>query len=159
MTGFDKLYHDHDDAQPALLRKAQPALLRRVPSAEIPTRSRGTIGDTVWNLLEGCWSRDPGGRPALVELYNALSDPSSHHRTTDIPEGRVTERLPLKQYLHPVVIDFRAGGSPPGPRRFYLKFKYGEMNHTTDPRSLMWWKGSWRYVWYAYAHFCAVPYR
>ena len=144
MTGF-KPYRDHDDTQSSLLSS--------VPAAETPTRSRGTISDTVWNLLEGCWSWDPRERPALVELYNALSDSSSNHRTTDIPEGRVTE------YVHPVVISIWAGGSPPGPRRFYLKFKYGEMNHTTDPRSLMWWKGSWRYVWYACAHFCPVPYR
>ena len=134
---------------------ADMSVSSKVRAGEIPERPSGRIGDTVWSLLEGCWSKVPAKRPTTVELYNALSDPSSHHKVTDTPRGRVIVGLAPELRLRFECIEPSVSAEMPKRLQFYLKLKYGEMNYTTPPTIAI--EPSYRCrVSYAYAHFCPL---
>ena len=122
----------------------------RIHAEVIPERFTGTIDDTVWNLLEGCWSKVPAKRPTTVKLYNALSD------VVDTPREPVIETLPPELRLFFLAVVPLPTANPPKRGQFYLKLRYGEENHTTPPTDDV--KDSDDQVKYAYAHFCRLPY-
>ena len=122
----------------------------RVHTEVIPERLSGTIDDTVWGLLEGCWSKVPAKRPTTVELYNALSD------VVDTPRERVIVGLPPELRLVFLCVAPSPTANPPTRGQFYLKLRYGKENHTTPPTDCV--KGLYE-VWYVYAHFRRLPWR
>ena len=129
----------------------------KVHAEVIPERPSGRIGDTLWSLLEGCWNKDPAKRPTTVELYNALSDPSSRHRVTETPRGRVIVGLAPELRLRFESIAPSPTANPLKRRQFYVKLKYGEMNHTTPSTAAR--EKTHGKVWYAYARFCPLSCR
>ena len=108
-----------------------------VQTGETPERPPGRIGDSVWSLLEGCWSKIPANRPPIVEL-RSIQMLSLHFLAVSLSWG-----------MQALVLG-------PKDRPLYLKLQSGEMSYTT-PRtnsvSLFW---EW---WYAYAHLCLFPCR
>ena len=73
------------------------------------------ISDPVWWLLERCWRTVPSQRPSAAEVYDVFSELRS------IPEK-------LKLQVQSVKIPL----NKPRQQGVYVKFKYGNMVHTTS---------------------------
>lgn len=93
-----------------------------------PVRPHGVLNDTIWELLEKCWSAAPQDRPPIIEVHRTLE---SRPEVVHTPQRRsVTDDLPgtLKLHVHSItsrVVHFFS-------RQFYIKFKYGYWGHTTS---------------------------
>ena len=121
-----KPYHNRSDTNVPSKAKVE----------EIPTRFPGSIGDTVWSLLEGCWSKVPAERPPLVKLYTALSEPGTHNRVTGTLEGPVIVGIPPKLCFYPVAINFLSGVDLPTQCQLYLRLEDGQSIHTTPAKKV-----------------------
>ena len=96
------------------------------------------IPDPVWEFLEKCWSVDGGKRPSAAHVRDAFS------------RFRAIEELPygLELEVQSIKIPF----AKPKTRQFYVKFEYGDMDHTTPLTTKTMVGGE--HTWFA---FCPSP--
>jgi len=124
--------------------------LLKIQAGEMPQRPSDGITDPVWEFLERCWSRDPTKRPPIAEVYGFFSQLRSNPQVTYPTEGRsAMEELPgrLKVQAQSIKISL----SRPKRQRFYLKYRYGNKDHTTSPTTKS-VAGS-EHTWFAFRRF------
>lgn len=97
----------------------------------MPQRPPNKIADPTWEFLEGCWSRDRTKRPSITQVCDALLQSPSPPRFVHTPEGGAgAEELPGKLKLQ--VQSIQISLNKPKQRKFSVKFKYGNKDHTTS---------------------------
>jgi len=106
--------------------------LLKIQAGEKPQRPSNGIADPVWEFLEKCWGVDPTTRPPTAEVLGAFSEFRSLPQAVHAPEGRsAIEELPGKLKLQ--VQGIKISLNKPNQQRFYIRFRYGEKDHTTSP--------------------------
>ena len=104
-------------------------VLLKLQAGEMPQRPYEGINDQAWELLEKCWSRDPGERPPTLGLYNILSNLASNPQVTHTSQRQtgLPEKLRLQVHGLKLLHDKPIAG------QFYVKFVYGNVGHKTQP--------------------------
>ena len=128
-------------------------MLSKVRAGEIPEQPSDQIDTVVWGLLDWCWSKSPMARPPLVELYDSLSNLSSHPRVT--PQKQQIEELPRELSLWFWSITPSPTANLPRGRHLYLKLEYGGMDYRTSPTTHEGYSG--RRSWHVYTYLCPLP--
>lgn len=105
------------------------SVLLKILAGEMPERHSDGINDQAWELLEKCWSRDPGERPPTLGLYNILSNLASNPQVTHSSQGQTV----LPETLKLRVQGFKLFHDKPITGQFYVKFVYGNVGHKTQP--------------------------
>lgn len=106
-------------------------MLRKIQAGENPQRPYDGIAHPVWEFIERCWSRDPANRPLAGKLCKNFSEFSSLPQDTHAPDGRAPiEALPGKLKLQARSVKLSLKGQE--QRQFFVKFKYGNKDHTTS---------------------------
>lgn len=106
--------------------------LLKIQAGEIPQRPSDGIPGMVWEFLEKCWSGNPAKRPSTTQVYETFSKLRSPLQALHIPEGRLAmEELPGRLKLQAQGIKISL--NKPKKRRFSVRFKYGNKDHTTSP--------------------------
>ncbi|KAF9785749.1 hypothetical protein BJ322DRAFT_737992 [Thelephora terrestris] len=116
-----KPYHNCSDS--SILPKAQ--------AGETPERPPDKIDDSVWVLLQGCWSRDPANRPPIGDVYSALL-------------GRAQGQLLIAGLPAKLMLQFQGIKLSPNQSKrqsFYVKLRYGKKDHTTSPTNCVYSSG------------------
>jgi len=99
--------------------------LSNIRAGKTPERPSEGIPDSVWQLLQKCWSMDTSERPSATQMYNALSNFRSVRP--------VIEELPGKLKLQVRSIKFLFNRfNKARKRRFFVKFKYGNEVYKTS---------------------------
>ena len=103
-------------------------VLLKLQAGEMPQRPYEGINDQAWELLEKCWSRDPGERPPTLGLYNALSNVASDPQVTHTPQGQTVLPKKLRLQVHGLKLTH----DKPNKGMFYVMFVYGNVSHATQ---------------------------
>ncbi|KAF9789185.1 kinase-like domain-containing protein [Thelephora terrestris] len=122
-------------------------IVPKVQAGEMPERPPDGINDQVWELLEKCWSRDPGKRPPTLELYNILSNLAVDPQATYTTQGQSAKKqLPGKLKLQ--ARSLKISHKKPKTGRFYVRFRYGTTVYKTSPTKPA--EGSGEHTWFAF---------
>ena len=106
--------------------------LLKIQAGEKPQRPSDWVANPVWEFLGKCWSRDPTNRPPTADILDAFSRACSLPRAMPAARGpSAIEELPGKLKLQ--VQGVRISLNKSKQQRFYIRFRYGDKDHTTSP--------------------------
>ena len=123
----------------------ETAALLDIQAGKTPQRPSEGIPESIWQLLEKCWSMGPRERPSVTQIYNTLSKFRSIRPVIE----ELPERFTLQ--FQSIKISFTRAKK----RQFYVKFKYGKMDHITSLTTRA--TASSEYTWFALCPSTCLP--
>lgn len=127
--------------------------LQKIQAGETPQQPSAD-DEEIWEFLKKCWSRDPKKRPSTAQVSNTFSQLRSLPQAIAGCEGPGVEELPgrLKLQVQSIKITLNKSKS----QHFFVKFKYGNKDHTTSPTTKA-GSGPDEYTWSAFRTFILSP--